>query len=108
VREVDEFGVFGMFGRADPPCLPFAPSKCSHVCPPCSHTRARTPRTTPPPNTQAAAAKLAASKRAGAASGAASQLPGLSVGNAAAVDAALTAAEGLQDDDVSVGGSWGD
>jgi hypothetical protein len=33
-------------------------------------------------------------------SGAAAQLPGLTVGNAAAVDAALLAAEGVQDDEV--------
>jgi hypothetical protein len=46
---------------------------------------------------QAAAAKLAESKRAG---GGQSQLPGLSVGNAAAVDAALTAAEAAHDDAV--------
>jgi hypothetical protein len=46
---------------------------------------------------QVAAAKLAASKKG---SGAAAQLPGLTVGNAAAVDAALSAAEGVQDDEV--------
>jgi hypothetical protein len=46
---------------------------------------------------QAAAAKLAEAKRAG---GGKSQLPGLSVGNAAAVDAALTASETAQDDEL--------
>lgn len=46
---------------------------------------------------QAAAAKLAASKKAGAG---APQLPGLTGSNAAAVDAALSAAESAADDDV--------
>ncbi|WIA23852.1 hypothetical protein OEZ85_013510 [Tetradesmus obliquus] len=45
---------------------------------------------------QVAAAKLAASKKKGTG---AAQLPGLTVGNAAAVDAALSAAEGVQDDE---------
>jgi hypothetical protein len=43
---------------------------------------------------QVAAAKLAASKKSGP------QLPGLTGSNAVAVDAALSAAEGVQDDEV--------
>lgn len=46
---------------------------------------------------QVAAAKLAASKKTGSG---APQLPGLTVGNAAAVDAALSAAESAADDEV--------
>jgi hypothetical protein len=49
---------------------------------------------------QVAAAKLAASKKSGGTG--AAQLPGLTVGNAAAVDAALSAAEGVQDDEVGI------
>lgn len=48
---------------------------------------------------QVAAAKLAASKKSGSGTGG-SQLPGLTVGNAAAVDAALSAAESAADDEV--------